>query len=94
MPDGPACYLLVGQAAAIAERIAVQYKDCPYVHFIFASGSMLIGTWHLPEVQRWWLERIALPVGHATLRASRREGYSSVDEALSSMSAPTAIPSG
>jgi len=74
MPDGPACYLLVGQAAVIAERIAVQYKDCPYVHFMFAFGSMLIGTRYLPEVQRWWLERIALPVGHATLRVSRWGG--------------------
>lgn len=45
MSDGPACYLLVGQAtyAALAERIAVQYKDCPYVHFISAFGSTLIG---------------------------------------------------
>jgi hypothetical protein len=61
MSDRSACYLLIAEAPApvVAERIAAQYGDCPYVHFIAAFGQMLIGVWYLPETQRFWLEMVA-----------------------------------
>lgn len=54
-------YLLIGEAPApeMAERIAAQYRNCPYVHFIAAFGAVLVGIWYLTEAQRWWLEAVA-----------------------------------
>lgn len=60
MSDNVACYLLIAEAPtpAVADRIATQCKDCPYVHFIPAFGQMLVGVPYLPEVQRFWLEMV------------------------------------
>jgi hypothetical protein len=55
------CYLLIGEAPdpLAADRIATQYAGCPYVHFISAFSSMVVGVWYLPEAQRWWLKLVA-----------------------------------
>ncbi len=54
-------YLLIGEAPGegIAARIAEQYKDCPYVHFIAAFGEMLVGVFYFPEGRDWWIKLVA-----------------------------------
>jgi hypothetical protein len=78
-----AAYLLIGEApsADFAARIAVQYKDCPQVHFIASFGTMLVGVWYLPEAKRWWLElvaqhpQVALGLSRAAVYRAERPGY-------------------
>ncbi len=55
------CYLLLGEAPGeeIAARIAAQYKNCPYVHFIAAFGNMLVGVFYFPEERAWWIKLVA-----------------------------------
>ncbi len=54
-------YLLIGEApsAEYATRLAEQYKGCPFVHFIAAFGTKLVGVWYFDASRRWWLEMVA-----------------------------------
>ncbi len=54
-------YLLIGEAPApeIAARVADQYKNCPYVHFIAAFGTMLVGVFYFPPDREWWIKLVA-----------------------------------
>ncbi len=55
------CFLMIGEASSpmLADRVAEQYKACPFVYFLAAFGRMLVGVWYLPENHRWWLEMVA-----------------------------------
>ncbi len=54
-------YLLIGEApgGSVAARVAEQYKDCPYVHFIAAFGEMLVGVFYFPPEREWWIKLVA-----------------------------------
>ena len=54
-------YLLIGEGPSpeVAARVAEQYKDCPYVHFIAAFGMMLVGVFYFPPDRDWWIKLVA-----------------------------------
>lgn len=55
------CFLLLGQVPSpeVAQQVAHVFAPCPYVYFIAAFGTFVVGVFALPPERRWWLRSVA-----------------------------------
>lgn len=65
MKEKLACALLFGEAKTDdkAEKIAISYRNCPYIHLMATKKKIdrsidHRSTFFLPEKQRWWIEYV------------------------------------
>lgn len=60
MKEKLACALFFGEAKTDdkAEKIAISYRNCPYIHLMATKKKKVFATFFLPEKQRWWIEYV------------------------------------